>query len=74
MLKIDSDLNECILFLKTGIALHYKDLGRLYLGIYSRVPNRRTGSNKRTGCEICQKLINEQDLISAQARVFDGNQ
>ena len=38
--------------------------------VISGLPNRRTGSNKRTGCEICQELINEQDLISAQARVF----
>ena len=37
---------------------------------YSRLPNKRTGSNKPTGCKICKKLINEQDVISAQGWVF----
>ena len=33
---------------------------------YFRVPNKRTVSNNRTGWDICQKSISEQDLISAQ--------
>ena len=33
---------------------------------YSTLPNNSTGSNKRTGGEICQKLISPQDLINAQ--------
>ena len=33
---------------------------------YSTLPNKRTGSNKRTGGEICPKLISAQDLINAQ--------
>ena len=38
----------------------------IYLRIYFRVPNKRTVSNNRTGWDICQKSISEQDLISAQ--------
>ena len=34
--------------------------------LYFRVPNKRTVSNNRTGWDICQKSISEQDLISAQ--------
>ena len=34
---------------------------------YSGLPNSRTVSNKRTGWEICQEIINAQDLINAQA-------
>ena len=35
--------------------------------MYSGLPNSRTVSNKRTGWEICQEIINAQDLINAQA-------
>ena len=35
--------------------------------------NKWPGSNKRTGWNFFQKLINEQDLISAQARLFHKN-
>ena len=34
--------------------------------MYSSLPNSRTVSNKRTGWEICQEIINAQDLINAQ--------
>ena len=34
---------------------------------YFSLPNSRTVSNKRTGWKICQKIINAQDLINAQA-------
>ena len=34
--------------------------------MYFRVPNKRTVSNNRTGWDIFQKSISEQDLISAQ--------
>ena len=34
--------------------------------IYSGLPDSRTVSNKRTGWEICQEIINAQDLINAQ--------
>ena len=34
---------------------------------YSGLPNSRTVSNKRTGWEICQEIINAQVLINAQA-------
>ena len=34
--------------------------------MYSGLPNSRTVSNKRTGWEICQEIINAQDLINAQ--------
>ena len=37
-----------------------------FVSTYSTLPNKRTGSNKRTGGEICQKLISAQDLINAQ--------
>ena len=32
--------------------------------------NKRTGFNKRTGLKICQKLINEQDLIRGDRTEF----
>ena len=35
--------------------------------LYFSLPNSRTVSNKRTGWKICQKIINAQDLINAQA-------
>ena len=40
---------------------------------YSTLPNKRTGSNKRTGGEICRKLISAQDLINAQGEKFVEN-
>ena len=33
---------------------------------YSGLPNSRTVSNKHTGWEICQEMINAQDLINEQ--------
>ena len=38
----------------------------MHLGVPG-LPNSRTVSNKRTGWEICQEIINAQDLINAQA-------
>ena len=32
-------------------------------GDYFRVPNKHTVSNNRTGWDICQKSISEQDLL-----------
>ena len=36
---------------------------RSNLNLYSGVPNRRTGLNKRTGWKYIKKLINAQGLI-----------
>ena len=41
--------------------------GRAHRATYSGLPNSHTVSNKRTGWEICQEIINAQDLINAQA-------
>ena len=42
--------------------------------MYSSVPNRRAGPNKRAGGKILEKKINMQDRIDVQGDFFLKNQ